>query len=101
LFSHGQCRYALRLKWFKGFILQNQTAEAAGSVGSGIDIDPVWSDVDFVHGGVAMHDDFAELFFMEKKVVADPKHVFFALLPERDARSYSRMDKEKFAATKR
>lgn len=60
------------LKRFKSFILDNQAGQASGSIGSGIDINAVGAYIELVYRGMAVHDDFAELLFIKKKVVADP-----------------------------
>jgi hypothetical protein len=44
--------------------------------------------------------DFAEMFLAQQKIVADPQQVLMALLCERDAGSYARMDEIVVAAGK-
>jgi len=59
--------------------LNRQQCQNAGRIGSGIDINPVRSNFGFGHGGMAVHNEFAEILFTLKELIPDPKQVFFAL----------------------
>jgi len=68
-----------------------------GSVGSGVDIDAVRSDIRFLGRGVAMHDDFAEILFMQKKSISNPEEVRLLLLPQWNFGADTRMAEEEVA----
>src|SRR5947209_6305002 len=78
--------------------LDGQEGEGAGGIGSGVDVDPVGSKLRLGDRGVAVHDEFAEVFLACKKFIADPEQVFGFLLPQRDARFHAGMDKQEIAA---
>jgi hypothetical protein len=81
--------------------LQHQTGQLSGRVGSGVDVDPVGANFRLSHWGVAVNDEFTELGFTEKKIGANPQQVLFALLCERNARSYSGVDEKVISTSER
>jgi len=53
--------------------LNRQQCQNAGRIGSGIDINPVRSNFGFGHGGMAVHNEFAEILFTLKELIPDQK----------------------------
>jgi hypothetical protein len=81
--------------------LENNARQASGCEGSGINVDPVWSDVDFARWRVSMNDDFTEFLARRQKLLSYPKQVALLLTGEFDMRLHPGMDKEEIAAHER
>ena len=60
------------LKNFDLIAFNDDAAELAGRIGTGINIDPVGPHVDRTYRSMAVYDDFGELALVEKKIIADP-----------------------------
>ena len=65
--------------------LDGQQSQNTGGIGACVDIDAVRSDIRFGHRGMTVHHELAEIVFTLKKLIADPKQIFFALLSQWDA----------------
>src|ERR1700693_1180078 len=81
--------------------LQDQTAQAACGVGSGIDINAVGMHFGFCHRRMAVDDDLAKRQFGLKEFIADPEQIFVRLLCERYTWTNSGMNEKIVAAGER
>src|SRR5262245_25321001 len=82
-------------------IFQYEASQSTGGVCSSIDIDPVGPDIGFSCRRVAMHDDLAKIFFVQKKIVANPEQITLRLFSQGNAGPYASMNEKEITATKR
>src|SRR5689334_9516893 len=79
---NASCNDTRTLKKKEAVTLDYKTGQISGSVSTCVDIDPVWPNVGLQYGRVAMYDNFAEPFFIEQKIFANPKQIVLALFCE-------------------
>lgn len=80
--------------------LDCQQGQNAGRIRAGVDIDPVRSNLRLGHGGMTVHNEFAEVLLALKELIPDPKQILLALLPQRHAWLHPSMREEVISTRK-
>src|SRR5579863_3880784 len=68
---------------------QDSTGQPPREVSSGIDIDPVGTNLRLFRGRMPVHNDLTEVRLTQQKFIADPQEILFILLRERDIRTHA------------
>jgi hypothetical protein len=82
-------------------VFQYQAGQSTGSVCPGVNVNSIGSDVGLSRGGVAVHDDFAEIFLVQKKILANPEQVMLRLSLQGNAGSYAGVDEKEITTAER
>src|ERR1700730_8230381 len=81
--------------------LDYEASQSSGRICTGINVDAVGANLRVQHWCVSVHNNFSEVSFVMKKIVANPEQIFFVLLIQRDAGAHPRMNKKEVFADKR
>src|SRR5664279_1118555 len=99
--SASPSRFHRRLNRGQRLPLDHQARQSAGRKCPGIDIDAVWADLDVAGGGMAVHDDLAEVAARREKLSPYPEQIALLLARQIDVRLNPGMSEEEIAQRER